>query len=306
MSVAQVRLVSGEAVDLDIRLARAGSRALALTIDIVIQLFLLYALSVPTTMLVALWPYSDAALFNAALIILVVLIIVGYPAISHAALRGRSVGKLALGLRVLRVDGGPITWRQSFTRAVVGAAVEWPGFVPGFTWLISLGILVSSEKAQRLADLAAGTIVIHERSPESWGWVPATPFALQGWAATLDLTNVDDRLALATRHFLSRSRSFTEPERTRLGAALEKELLAQTTPAPPPGTPGWAFLAAVVGERHRRAVARLARNRATQAKLWPELFTPAAPAPWRAAAQTAPPAAAIPGNPGQLRPAAPR
>jgi hypothetical protein len=36
----EVRLVSGEAVDLDIRLARAGSRALALMIDIVLQFVL--------------------------------------------------------------------------------------------------------------------------------------------------------------------------------------------------------------------------------------------------------------------------
>jgi uncharacterized RDD family membrane protein YckC len=291
MPGAEVRLVSGEAVDLDIRLARAGSRAIALMIDIVVQLMLLYFLQIVAVMFLALLgPLTDLALVYAVYIVVGVLVVVGYPAVIHVLMRGRSVGKLALGLRVVRADGGPIGWRHSFTRALVGAAVEWPGVFFAVSWLISLTILAGSARAQRLADLAAGTIVIHERSPESWGWVPTTPAPLVEWAATVDLTNVDDQLALAARHFLSRSRSFSEPHRSRLGEALARELLAKVSPAPPPGTPGWAYLAAIVGERHRRAAERLQRNRAIQAKLWPELF-PIVPA--QAASGTIRPAAPI-------------
>lgn len=269
-----MRLVSGEAVNLDIRLARAGSRALALMIDIFAQVALFYGLLIPLSLLMlTLGPLADQALAAAMQIALVVLVIIGYPTVMHALMRGRSLGKLALGLRVVRDDGGPITWRHSFTRALVGAALEWPGVLFGVSWLVSLTILVGSARAQRLADLAAATIVIHERTPQSWGWVPTTPQPLQAWAATLDLTNVDDQLALAARHFLARSRSLREPYRSRLGEALARELLARATPPPPPDTPGWAYLAAVVGERHRRASQRLQRNRAVQAKLWPELFT---------------------------------
>lgn len=274
MPEAEVRLVSGEAVDLDIRLARAGSRALALMVDIVIQIVLIYLMQIPMgLLLLALGSLADAALAIAMQIIVVVLVIIGYPTVCHALLRGRSVGKYALGLRVVRDDGGPISWGQSFMRALVGASVEWPGLLFGFSWLISLAVLVGSARAQRLADMAAGTIVIHERSPQGWGWVPSTPVALQAWAVTLDLTNVDDQLALAARHFLARSRSLREPHRSQLGEALAKELLALASPPPPPGTPGWAYLAAVVGERHRRAANRLAHNRSIQAKLWPELFS---------------------------------
>ncbi len=273
MPEAEVRLVSGEAVNLDIRLARAGSRVLALMIDIMVQVGLLYGLVLILTLFLGfLGPLADAALFGALQIMLLVLVLIGYPAIAHAVFRGRTVGKMAIGLRVVRDDGGPISWRQSFSRALVGAALEWPGFLFGFSWLVSLAVLVGSARAQRLADMAAGTIVIHERSPEGWGWIPTTPQPLQAWAATLDLTNVDDQLALAARHFLARSRSLREPHRTRLGEALARELLTLASPAPPPGTPGWAYLAAVVGERHRRAANRLAHSRSIQAKLWPELF----------------------------------
>ncbi len=273
-------IVSGEAVHLDIRLARAGSRALALLVDILVQIALFMGLSTVVTIAVAAYPLADEALFGAAQIILVAFILIGYPALCHALLRGRSVGKLAMGLRVVRADGGPINFRQSLIRALVGAALEWPGVLLGISWLVSLSLLVGSARAQRLADMAAGTIVIHERTPEGWGWIPTTPPGLIPWAVTLDLTDVDDQLALAARHFLARSRSLREPHRGRLGEALAKEMLARTTPPPPPNTPGWAYLAAVVGERHRRAAARLTQARAAQAKLWPELFpTVTAPPP---------------------------
>jgi uncharacterized RDD family membrane protein YckC len=300
----EVRLVSGEAVHLDIRLARAGSRALALMLDIVGQFVLFMVLTIPLGLVMS-GPWADGALLGVAQLVLVILVFIGYPAVFHSLLRGRSPGKLALGLRVVSADGGPITFRQSLIRALVGTALEWPGLLLTFSWLLSLALVTGSQRSQRVADLAAGTIVIHERTPETWGWVPTTPPFLAAWAATLDLTDVDDQLALAARHFLARSRSLAEPYRSEVGQSLAHDMLQRVTPLPPPATPGWAYLAAIVGERHRRAALRIAQARETQAKLWPELFRPMAPA-------------AIPGQPmptpdparaltpsGQLRPAAP-
>jgi len=296
----EVRLVSGEAVHLDIRLARAGSRVLALMIDIVGQIVLFVLLSIPFGLALS-GPWADAALAEAVQLVLLIVVFIGYPAVFHSLLRGRSPGKLAMGLRVVNADGGPITFRQSLIRALVSAALEWPGVLLTLSWLLSLSLLTASKRSQRLADLAAGTIVIHERTPETWGWVPTTPPFLASWAVTLDLTDVDDQLALAARHFLARSRSLAEPYRSRVGEALAREMLQRVTPVPPPGTPGWAYLAAVVGERHRRAALRIAQARETQAKLWPELFRPVA----LAAQRPAPPIPAPLTPTGYLRPAAP-
>lgn len=304
MRESEVQLVSGEAVHLDIRLARAGSRALALMLDIIAQIGLYLVLSIFVTMGVSAIPFADQALLEAAQIVLVVVILVGYPAAAHSLLRGRSPGKFALGLRVVRSDGGPITFRHSLTRALVGAALEWPGVLLGVSWILSLALLVGSSRAQRLADLAADTIVIHERTPETWGWIPTTPPPLTAWVATLDLTNVDDQLALAARHFLARSRWLNEPYRSRLGEALAREMLSRVTPAPPPDTPGWAYLAAVVGERHRRAAMRLTQARITQAKLWPELFAPIQALPFAPGPTLPPPPVTQAGTP-MIRPATP-
>jgi uncharacterized RDD family membrane protein YckC len=274
-------LLSGEAVAFDVRVARIGSRGVALLLDVAIQAaILLIVLPLVLIGLAATVPFNDAALTRAAMLVCVVLVLVGYPVAFETAWRGRTPGKLALGLRVVRDDGGPIRFRHALTRSLVAAAVEWPGLVlPLFTWLASLATMLAHPQGKRLGDLAAGTIVIHERTPAAWGWVPGMPPALAGWATTLDLTALDDDLALAVRHFLARGHSLAEPERGRLGRALAGEVAAATTPPPPPGFPGWAYLAAVLAERHRRAAHRLARARATSAQLWPDLATPGRPMP---------------------------
>jgi uncharacterized RDD family membrane protein YckC len=261
------RLVSGEAVELDIRVARAGSRLPALLIDIVVQAVLLYALLIGSTMVLALLSSGglvslDSTLFTAVISVILVVVLIGYPATMETLTRGRTLGKLALGLRVVRDDGGPIRFRQALTRALVGAALEWPGLVlPPITWVASLFTMILHPHGKRIGDLAAGTIVIHERAPESWGWVPVMPPPLAGWARTLDLVGLDDELALAVRHFLARNRQLKEPARSRLGYRLAGQVAQVTNPPAPPGTPGWAYLAAVLAERHRRSAVRLAETR---------------------------------------------
>ena len=268
------RLVSGEAVEFDIRIARLGSRALALLLDIMMELLLFVMLFVGAGLvlpLVAGVSPSDALTF-ATVTISLAMAMVGYPVLSETVSGGRTFGKMAMGLRVVRDDGGPIRFRHALTRNLVAVAVEWPGLVmPLATWVASLWTMLVNRQGKRLGDLAAGTIVIYERSPAAWGWVPVMPPALAGWAAALDLTGLHDDLALAVRHYLARNREIREPYRSRLGFSLAMEVAACTTPPPPPGTAGWAYLAAVLAERHRRALLRMAAARAATAAVWPEL-----------------------------------
>jgi uncharacterized RDD family membrane protein YckC len=253
-----VPLVSGEAVELDVRVARLGSRSLALVLDMLVQLGLALLLGLLTVLtLTLLGPgLVDEALFQASFTILLVVVLIAYPTLVETFSNGRSIGKAAMGLRVVREDGGPIRLRHAFTRAMVGVAVEWPGLLlPPLTWVVCLLTMVFSPRGKRLGDLAAGTLVIHERPPPGWGRVPAMPPPLTSWATRLDLVAVDDNLALSVRNYLARGPQFKEPYRTALGEALASEVAYRATPPPPPGTPAWAYLAAVLAERQRRAAA---------------------------------------------------
>ncbi len=295
-----MRLATGEAVEFEVRLARLGSRSLALLLDILAEIALYLLLIVAAlAVLGKLGQFGlvDSALAGAFFTILVVVVFVGYPVAMETLFSGRTLGKLALGLRTVRDDGGPIRFRHALTRALVGVAVEWPGILlPTAGWVAGLWTMLASSRGKRLGDYAAGTIVIHERSPDTWGWVPAMPPALIGWAGTLDLTGLDDRLALAVRHYLARNRRMREPARSALGYALAAEVASLVTPPAPPGTPGWAYLAAVLAERNRRATARLVAARAATAAVWPELAYAVAPPvlpPPRPAPHAAP---AVPGG----------
>ncbi len=276
-----VRLATGEAVEFEVRVARLGSRALALLVDIVLELVLFLILLAVTSLLfgaVFQVGFGDQALLVASLTVNLAIAFIGYPVLLETLTRGRTVGKFAVGLRTIRDDGGPVHFRHALTRTLVGVALEWPGLLlPPIGWLAGLWTMVVSPHGKRLGDYAAGTLVVHERSPDTWGLVPAIPPQLVGWAVTLDLTGLDDELALAVRHFLARNRRLGAPARTRLGYRLAAEVAAVITPPAPPGTPGWAFLAAVLAERNRRASARLAAARTVTATIWPELMVAVQP-----------------------------
>ncbi|KAB1903777.1 RDD family protein [Micromonospora sp. AMSO1212t] len=292
---ADAGLVSGEAVELDVRVARLGSRVLALLIDAVIQLalFLLLGAVLAMVALALLGDLLDTALAGALQTVLLVLVLLGYPVVMERFAGGRTVGKLAVGLRVVRADGGPVGVGQSLTRALVGVAVEWPGLVlPLLSWVASVTVMLTDPRGRRLGDLVAGTLVVHSRGAALWRPLPPAPPPLLAWATTLDLTRFDDGLALAARQYLDRLPQLAEPDRSRLGRALWAEVAAVTSPPPPWSAPDWVYLSAVLAERGRRAALRLGRARTVTATLWPELV----PAPATVLHAVAPAA---------LRPAAP-
>ena len=89
-----------------------------------------------------------------------VAIIVGYPATMETLTRGRTVGKLALGLGSVRSDGGAIRFRHALVRALA-AVVEMymcSGAIAVITSLLS-------PEGKRVGDYMAGTIVVRERAP---------------------------------------------------------------------------------------------------------------------------------------------
>ncbi|PZS31566.1 MAG: hypothetical protein DLM59_09710, partial [Pseudonocardiales bacterium] len=250
-------IVTGEAVALELRLAKLPSRLLAAFIDLFLQLTALYLIQILGSIVLL---GADPAIAVALFILIIVAVFVGYPVTMETLTRGRTVGKMAMGIRVVRDDGGPIGFRQALVRGLFAGLLEKPGLLfVGLTAVVGILTMLISTKGKRVGDLAAGTVVLQERVPASkLAYYAQMPPPLASWASTLDITGVDDSLALSVRQFLSRLPQLDDSAKAELGARLSAAVAAVTTPPPPPGTPGWAYLTAVLAERRRREQQRLA------------------------------------------------
>jgi len=282
-------LVTGEAVIVDIPYARFGSRLLAIMIDLTIQVTLLV---VTLVLLSRLANSLDGAALGAIGLTVSVLVIVGYPTIFETTTRGRSPGKLALGLRVVSENGGPERFRQALMRGLAAVVEIW--LLEGSPALICS---LLSAKGKRLGDVFAGTVVIQERLPARGGPVALMPPALAGWAAGLELSGLTDQTAAAARQYLARFYEFSPAARDELGRKIASDVAARIGPPPPPGTTPADYLSAVLAERRRRAQARLPRPTPGSPyppppPAWPTTPPPAVPAP--PAPRAAPPPAATP------------
>lgn len=191
----QEPVVTGDAVVLDVEIAQLPVRALSAIIDVTV-VFILYITGV------VLWATTltqfDPAFSAAVLIIFTVLTIVGYPAIFETTTRGRSLGKLAMGLRVVSDDGSPERFRQALFRALAGVIEIWM-LTGGPAVICSL----ASSKGKRIGDIFAGTVVISERAPRM-SPPPLMPPQLAWWASTLQLSGLHPEQAELARQFLSR------------------------------------------------------------------------------------------------------
>ena len=234
---------------LDIQVAQLPVRALSALIDItVVGLIYLVGIFLWAATLLDL----DSALSGAVLVIFTILAVLGYPVAFEAATRGRSLGKMALGLRVVSDDGGPERFRQALFRALAGV-IEIYAFVGGPAVICSL----LSPKGKRIGDVFAGTVVISERAPRQEPPPPMPP-PLAWWASTLQLSGLRAEHAELARQFLSRAPQLEPGMRAQMAARIANNVVAQISPPPPPGAPPELMLAAVLAERHRRELARLA------------------------------------------------
>lgn len=241
-------VVTGDAVVLDVQIAQLPVRAVSALIDIAIVVvgyllaLMLWAATLETL---------DDALTGAITIIFSVLIFVGYPLAFETTTRGRSVGKIVMGLRVVSEDGGPERFRQALFRALASVVEIW-------LLLGSPAVICSllSPKGKRLGDIFAGTVVVSERGPRLPP-PPMMPPSLSWWASSLQLNGLPGHQAELARQFLARAPQLEPQLREQMAYRIAGDVVARITPPPPPGVPPALVLAAVLAERHRRELVRL-------------------------------------------------
>ncbi|MGW5049298.1 RDD family protein [Streptomyces griseoluteus] len=237
-------LVTGEAVALELRPAKLPSRALAVLIDLIVAVLVYIVVVIG---LVAATSSLDDAAQAAMSVAAFLLVLVGGPIAVETLSHGRSLGKLAFGLRVVRDDGGPVRFRHALVRGGVGM-IE---ILMTFGVVACIASLVS-ERGRRLGDVFAGTLVVRERIPVGRaGVVPPPAPWLAGRFAELDLSGVPDGLWLAVRQYLTRMHQLQPQVSWSMASRLAADVAARTGAAVPPDLQAQpaVFLAAVVHER---------------------------------------------------------
>jgi uncharacterized RDD family membrane protein YckC len=244
---------TGEAVALDLPIARIPTRAAAFLLDVLIQIVLgLLLLFGVLVVLVQFEP--DRAWLDTVFMVSLVTVLAGYPVTCETLLRGRTPGKLALGLRVVRGDGGPIDFRHALTRGLAGAIVDFWAF--GGLGTVAVLTSLCSPRARRVGDVLAGTVVVYDRVRIPVPALAVAPPWLAGWAQQLELSGLTEDLALPARQYLTRFRTLTPAVQADLGHALVGAICAQLRITPPAGYPPLHILGAIIAERQRRTLTR--------------------------------------------------
>ncbi len=242
-------IITGEAVVLELRPASFAARSLGSAIDVLVTIALIVGAllvmgSVPNLL--------DSAAARAIVLATLVGIVVVLPIAVETLSRGKSVGKLAMGLRIVRDDGGSIRFRQALIR----------GLLAVFEIYMSLGSVaflacLFNSKSKRLGDMMAGTYAIRDRAPKEQPLQVHTVPALEAWAQLADIGRLPDPLARRISVFLHQGARMAPSSRFSMGLALAQETSPYVAPLPPAGTPPEVFLSALISERRDREFKRL-------------------------------------------------
>jgi uncharacterized RDD family membrane protein YckC len=258
---AETELMTGEAVALDVRPASFILRAAGSLIDWLAYGLLLVGFVLGIQFLAG---GLDSALRTALVTVSLVFCLVIVPTAVELLTRGRSLGRWAVGARIVRDDGGATRLRHAFIRALMGVVEVFLTF----GGLAALSALLNS-RSKRLGDLLAGTYSQHERVPRVVESVYGVPAQLGGWAEVADVARLPDRLSRRIAAYLQQAGQLTPTARAGLAAELAGEASAFVSPIPPVGPE--VFLAGVAALRRERDAAALRLESERMSRLAPVL-----------------------------------
>jgi uncharacterized RDD family membrane protein YckC len=212
-------------------------------------------------------------------LVLTFLILVGYPIAMETLWNGRTLGKAAMGLRVVTQEGGPIRFRHAAIRGIFGLIEIWV-----FLGSIAVVAIIFSKRNQRVGDMVAGTIVLRERSAASPGVAVSfpPPPGYEAYVASLDVTPISAEQYSVIRNFLMRVFQLSTPARMTLAVRLANPTAVLMHHSPPPAVGPELFLvcvAAAYQQRHGGPAATL--GPAALAPFGSQVGPPRPPAGWQ-------------------------
>lgn len=169
----QLTIDTPEQVSIRFPVAGIGSRFLSILTDTVVQgiayaflvlIFVLIATSAPKTTAGALSHAGEKWLI-AGVILFHFVMYWGYFTLFETYWNGQTPGKKLLKIRVIQLSGRQITFFEAMTRNLLRVIDALPGF-----YLVGVIAMLSNRQHQRVGDLAAGTLVVHERPGDEPLW----------------------------------------------------------------------------------------------------------------------------------------
>ncbi|EIM02415.1 hypothetical protein RHOFW104T7_08820 [Rhodanobacter thiooxydans] len=151
-----------EGVSLRLRAAGALPRAQAWMVDLLLRLVVLFVAMIPLAL------FGKGG--NGLAMLLMFALLWAYSVVCEVWLDGQTLGKRALGLRVVKADGTPVTWLPSVVRNLLRAVDALPG-----VYGVGLASTLIDPHARRLGDIVAGTMVIHAQELPAGQQVPVLP-----------------------------------------------------------------------------------------------------------------------------------
>ncbi|GAA4110949.1 RDD family protein [Enteractinococcus coprophilus] len=247
--------ITGEAVMLNLRAAnfmpRLGAALIDATIYVVSWIFLLIGVAKFISHFA-----MDIAASQAVVILAAITLMFIIPLLVEGLSKGRSVGKLIFGLRVVRDDGATIRWRHAFIRCLTGVFELW--MTAG-----SVAIIASlfNRQYKRLGDMMAGTFVIMARAPRPASELPQLPAAMHQWAQVADVGRIPTSLATQVNALIRNASTMQSAALASMAAALSDQMRHYVTPGPPAAVDPLIFLIGVMAERRERDHAVLQQRR---------------------------------------------
>jgi uncharacterized RDD family membrane protein YckC len=259
VEISQDEILTGEAVALDVQPLGFFLRAVGALIDMIAAAAVLIAFGAVAGAVTGTgWEaLTLSPIITIATLVIVLLIV---PTAVETATRGRSLGKLAIGGRIVRADGGSIGFRHAFIRALLGILEIW------FTLGAVAGLVgIFTPRAQRLGDLVAGTYSERTRAPRLPEPAAGVPESLEDWARIADVARLPYRVARRAAQFVRGADSLEPAARARAAARLAADVAPFVSPVPPVDPE--SFVRAVVAVRRDREFAALGGRQQRVAEL---------------------------------------
>ena len=241
-------IVTPEAVLLEFETAGVASRTVAELLDLGVQLGGLGVVLFAVSFLGSVGGGGEVAAVVVALLAFF-LALVGYPAAMETFWNGRTLGKAAMGLRVVTREGAPERFRHAAIRSMIGLVEIY--LLLGIPAVISI---VTSRRDQRLGDLVAGTLVLRQRAarraapPVAFG----VPWNWDGYVQSLDVSPITDEQYGVVRAVLLRLGELTPAARWQVTTEVATAVAGQMRIPVPVEVAPEMFLTCVATAYQRR------------------------------------------------------